>query len=248
MSEVVFDIESDGLLYEASRIWCIATQDDTWESGFSGPEDIKGGLVHLMEHDMIVGHHIIGYDIPVIQKLYPWFKPKAVQDTSILSRLFWPDLEKQGGHSLEAWAIRLGLDVQKQKHEDWSKYSPEMGTRCQSDVQINKALWDHLQKELNSWDWSRAIKIEYKIAEIHAQQVLSGVQFDGIKAKLLYDEIHGKIQKIEEEVRPELPGKFKQVGVTIKEPFKINGDLKKCVIDWYEEIHNVWVKGRRQSS
>ena len=49
--------------------------------------DIKR-LAKTTDADTIIGHNIIGYDIPVIRKLYPWFgKPAYVVDTLLLSRL-----------------------------------------------------------------------------------------------------------------------------------------------------------------
>ncbi len=227
MTSTVFDLEANGFLYEADRIWCIAT-----ELTLSGPDHILDALTELDTYDVLIGHNILNYDIPLIQKLYPWFKPKEVHDTFILSCLFWPDIP--GGHSLEAWAKRLKLPVQKQAHEDWSQYTPEMGTRCQSDVVINRAVWDYMQKELNAHDWSKAIKIEYAMALDHAQQVLNGVQFDRPAARLLYERIEDEVEAIENEVNPQLPLQCKQHGVTIKEPFKIDGTLKKAVVDWFE--------------
>ena len=62
-----------------------------------------------MDADCIAGHNIIGYDLPVIKKIYPWFEnPAVVIDTLVLSRLYHPDMislrqETQlGWHALEA--------------------------------------------------------------------------------------------------------------------------------------------------
>ncbi|MDX0270912.1 DNA polymerase [Sinorhizobium meliloti] len=92
---------------------------------------VETGLRLLMEADCIVGHNIIDFDIPAIQKLYPWFKPKAkVRDTIVMSRLMYADMRDAdfrqsdkrkregklwiepklfGRHSLESWGARLGL-------------------------------------------------------------------------------------------------------------------------------------------
>ena len=38
------------------------------------------------DSDRIIGHNIIGYDLPVIRKLYPWFgNPAHVVDTLLLA-------------------------------------------------------------------------------------------------------------------------------------------------------------------
>jgi hypothetical protein len=83
-------------------------------------------LMKLGEAGKLVGHNIIPFDIPVIQKLYPWFTvPLAnIVDTLVLSRLFFSDMFNRdggyikagklpgkliGSHKLEAWGYRLGL-------------------------------------------------------------------------------------------------------------------------------------------
>ena len=38
--------------------------------------------------------------------------------------------------------------VPKPKHEDWSKFSPEMLHRCREDVKINVLVYEALLKEL----------------------------------------------------------------------------------------------------
>ena len=46
-----------------------------------------------MDADTIIGHNIIGFDIPMIKKVYPFFEPKGrVIDTLLLSRLYHPDM------------------------------------------------------------------------------------------------------------------------------------------------------------
>ncbi|MDN8037437.1 DNA polymerase [Burkholderia vietnamiensis] len=125
-----FDIETDGFLNIVSKIHCLSIKNPA--NGrvrrFTAV-DMEEGIRLLMklgEAGKLVGHNIINFDIPVIQKLYPWFKvPLAnVVDTLVLSRLFFADmLTRDGGfikagklpgklvgsHKLEAWGYRLGL-------------------------------------------------------------------------------------------------------------------------------------------
>ncbi|MBL4783890.1 MAG: hypothetical protein JKY49_00530 [Cohaesibacteraceae bacterium] len=89
-------------------------------------EALKGGLKILSEADLIIGHNIINYDLPVLQKLFPWFtyNPEKVFDTLVASRLIWTNLRDvderrirdgkldmlphfKGRQSLEAWGQRL---------------------------------------------------------------------------------------------------------------------------------------------
>ena len=80
---LVFDLETDGLLNDVTKIHCLVIYDsetDTYlhynDEGNSEP--IVRGIQRLEDADVIVGHNIISYDIPVIKKIYPWFNPEAL--------------------------------------------------------------------------------------------------------------------------------------------------------------------------
>lgn len=133
---LVFDIETNGLIPEMTTIHCLVIREvetgQVWslhnQHDTGAAENVADGLRLLMEADTVVGHNIVDFDIPAIQKLYPWFKPKGVvRDTIVMSRLMWADMtdadfrqEKKKGkgkwisqklfgrHSLEAWGERLG--------------------------------------------------------------------------------------------------------------------------------------------
>jgi DNA polymerase I-like protein with 3'-5' exonuclease and polymerase domains len=135
---LVFDIETNGLIPEMTVVHSLVIRDvntgEVWSCsdnpGHDGP-GIEFGLKLLMEADCIVGHNIVDFDIPAIQKLYPWFKPEGlIRDTIIMSRLMYADMKdadfrqrdkrqregKQwiapnlfGRHSLESWGQRLGV-------------------------------------------------------------------------------------------------------------------------------------------
>lgn len=145
MNAVIFDTESDGFVYEATQIWCIVTIEESTKNlqKFFG-KNVEDGIRYLQEADVLVGHNILKHDIPLIKKLYPWFKPKGTQiDTLVLSCLLNPD--RFGGHSIEAWGERFNRH--KPDHEDWSRFTPEMLHRCEEDTWINRSVFRHLLKE-----------------------------------------------------------------------------------------------------
>ena len=145
--ELVFDIEANGFLFEADTIWCIVAIDEHDKVYSFGPDKINEGIKFLQTADKIIGHNIVGYDIPLIKKLYniDLYDTNKVIDTLILSRLANP--VREGGHSIEKWGYRLG-GTQKQAHDDWTQFSQEMLSRCEKDTIINKTLFNYLKKSL----------------------------------------------------------------------------------------------------
>lgn len=89
---LIFDIETDGLYEEVTRIHCLAIYDTlTDKVHIFDPTTlpIEEGIRMLQEAEVICGHNIIGYDIPVIKKLYPWFDFRGEAcDTLVISREF----------------------------------------------------------------------------------------------------------------------------------------------------------------
>ena len=178
---IVFDLETNGLLHDATRIHCLAlhwqdldhTESYNDEPYAKSPKDlpmgsgysITTGLSWLELADVIVGHNIIGFDIPVIKSIYPWFNPSGIiVDTLLLSRLYHPnllDIDKSrnwnhmplqlyGRHSLEAYGYRLGeYKGNFAKTTDWEEWSQEMQDYCTQDVVVTNKLCQHFHPYLN---------------------------------------------------------------------------------------------------
>ena len=152
----VADTESDGLLPDATRVWCVSAidyEDSDDKVVHFGPDDIDRALVYLHDADVLVGHNWIEHDLPLLKKLYGW-EPKSNQivvDTLVFSRMLYPKRPNPVGytkgspHSVEAWGYRLGRG--KPEHEDWSKYSDDMRIRCNEDAVINLMILKELERE-----------------------------------------------------------------------------------------------------
>jgi len=169
---LVFDLETNGLLNDVTRIHCLAIYDsttdeiETYNDEKNNKYSISEGIGKLLVADTIVGHNIIGFDLPCISKLYNYFTPTArIIDTLILSRLYYPDrlevdskkpksnlpLQLRGRHSLEAYGYRLGeYKGEFGKTSDWSEWSQEMEDYCAQDVVVTTKLCDHFHKYLTS--------------------------------------------------------------------------------------------------
>ena len=170
--QIIFDLESTGLLRQGSRIHCIVMRgaDDGNTSVFDHrPEQsIIQGVKELEQADLLVGHNIIGYDIPLIQEQFPDFKPQGrTVDTLVLSRLFYPHIQDRdyerrphgmpqrlyGRHSLEAWGYRLKcFKGDFGKHEgSWSVYTPEMLDYCIQDTKVTLKLWALMKRRMEDY-------------------------------------------------------------------------------------------------
>ena len=182
MSRLVFDIETDGL--DATKIWCIVAQDVDSKTIYSyGPNQLDEGYALLDSADSLVGHNVIGFDIPVVRRLMnqPNFAAdKQIIDTLVLSRLFNP--VKEGGHSLNQWGHTLGF--KKGDFKEFEAYSAEMLDYCIRDVELNTQVYYAL-KELSRGFSPVSVNLEHKVADIMKQQEAHGFYFDGMKAELL---------------------------------------------------------------
>ena len=171
---LVFDLETNGLLDDATQIHCVAIYDtETNETtvyndecpgqGMSKP--VHRALQHLEDSDCIVGHNILSFDIPIIRYIYSWLNPPDnCVDTLLLSRLYHPNmmsidqkhrwqnmpLQLYGRHSLESYGYRLGeYKGNFSKTTDWKEWSQEMEDYCVQDVQVTKKLCEHFHPYLN---------------------------------------------------------------------------------------------------
>jgi len=148
MRRVVFDIEANGFYEDVRSIWCIVAHD--LESGVTrrySPFDIDEGVRYLRSADVLIGHNIIGYDLPVIWKVHgAWDTVPLVLDTLVLSCFLMP--ERWGGHGLEAWGKLLGFP--KGDFHDFSTYSKEMLEYCERDVKLNIKILEKLEVEYGS--------------------------------------------------------------------------------------------------
>ncbi len=176
---LVFDLETNGLLHDLTRIHCLSIYDsetdkiESFNDERNNQYPIHEGLSRLAVADWIIGHNICGFDLPCIRSLYQFFKPpKQILDTLLLSRLFHPNLleidwkrkERRrnegiqdlmplqlfGRHSLEAWGYRISeYKGEFGKTTDWQEWSPEMQMYCEQDVAVTTKLCDHFHPYLN---------------------------------------------------------------------------------------------------
>ena len=68
---LLFDIETDGLLDTVSKIHCVVARDvDTDEEYVWTGDKVKDCWNFLNKADTLIGHNILGFDIPVLEKIF----------------------------------------------------------------------------------------------------------------------------------------------------------------------------------
>lgn len=221
MTPLIFDIETDGLLPSLTKIHCLSIHDpDTGQTTGYSPDHVLDGITRLHESDRrLCGHNIIAFDIPAIQKVYPWFKPKALPlDTKVWSQLVTPDIWEltmkkpawrkscppllAKSHSLKAWGYRLGVFKGETPDTSWQTYSPEMLEYCCQDSVVTAALVNELQR----WTTSEsAVDLEMQVAGILVRQEQHGVDFDVKGAEALAIQLSTELDSLRVKLQAVFP-------------------------------------------
>lgn len=144
----VLDIESDGLLDEATKIYIVGFQMHNHKDvkvfwGDTQEDRIKALFQwHIDNQIPVVAHNGITYDIPLIEKLYGMdLSNLMVIDTLGLS---WYLNIHHNKHSIEVLAEDYDVGSKFEVDSgDWVKLTKEQAiNRVTSDVVINKAMYD----------------------------------------------------------------------------------------------------------
>lgn len=158
----VFDVEATGLREHMLRdpeaqIHCLMAQELEVVDGelvkmacrefYDVPMDAEGNKWNFMGNlsgvpeylssmSFVAGHNIIDYDLPILEHHLGVSLDCQIVDTLIISRKNWAD--RPGGHSVEAWAKRMGMF--KPVQEDWTAMTASVRNRCREDVMIETNL------------------------------------------------------------------------------------------------------------
>ena len=246
---LIFDIETNGFLSEATKIHSIVIKDiDTKQLYSYHGDKIGRGLYLLSGASLLVGHNILKFDIPVINKLYPEYKIEGdVFDTLLVSRLIWTNRKEEdfrmkelplnlaGRHSLESWGYRLGLRKGDFiKTGDFSKWSQEMQDYCEKDVEVTYELFKLIEKQKYSQE---AIKLEHDFARCIYLQEAHGFHFDVASAKKLYASLANRRLELEKSLTSAFPKWQKYIGTFIpKRDNRTLGYKKDVPVKRYKEL------------
>ena len=220
MNRIVFDIEANGLtevvlnskgqvFKEADTVYCMVTKNlDTGEYKEYGPCEIEEGVEELRNADVIIGHNILMYDIPLLERIYGPILSSLTRalDTLIISKLMFPDKSQHPltGNSLDCWGTYLNYP--KLEYDGgWAAFNEKMIGYCRGDVSLNHKIYKY------QLDFIKAnikiVRFEHIITEIIANQTANGFNFDLPKGK----ELLTKLEKRSEDIREDLKDIFPPV-------------------------------------
>jgi hypothetical protein len=231
----VFDIETDGLLDELTKIHVMSWSNDVGEVKHTHDYDEMRYV--LLNSETLVGHNIIRFDIPAVEKVLGIKVKARLIDTLALSWYLHHDRMK---HGLEGYGEDYG--VPKPVIKDWNTLTPqEYAHRCDEDVKINNRLWRDLSMKLDKLykdaeaDKDRLIDyLTFKLDCAKEQETLRW-KLDVDKAQAAYDEIMSlKVEKVEQLADAMPKRTLTRVATRPKVMHKKDGELSSHGQRWVE--------------
>jgi len=222
--EIILDLETNGFLDRDNLvIHCIVCKDIKTGKVYSyNPDNLMDSLQLLNKAEVIIGHNVLGFDIPVLKRCLNFTYKKKVFDTLLVSRLIWTNLldndyrykelpaKLYGRHSLEAWGYRVGLRKgDYQEHSDFTEYNLDMMEYCKNDVEVTHLLYERILKENYS---NKAIELEHKFAFWINKQEQHGVYFDETTAQSLHTILTKRKLELEDKLALAFPAWDKHCG------------------------------------
>lgn len=219
---LVFDIETNGLLDDVTKVHCMVIYDTNTDEYFEyRPNEVEQGVQKLISGDTICGHNVIAFDCPCLTKLYEvQFDPQKVIDTLVLSRLVYSNLKDidlglmrkgvlpkklWGRHSLKAYGYRLGElkgTYSEETDDAWAVFNEDMLSYNKQDVVVTWKLFQKLQEKGYT---EHASTIEHKAQWLMQKQEHNGYPFDVPKALALETTLRAELEAITTELAKSVP-------------------------------------------
>jgi DNA polymerase I-like protein with 3'-5' exonuclease and polymerase domains len=226
MRYVAFDLETNGLLDTVSKVHqAILTDletletygytDEPWKVQGASQEPsgtIQEALDIVAEADLFVTFNGWGYDMLVLEKLYPEWTYKGyhldlmVHGTCIrpYDQLLQFDAKLAakgklpryliGAESLKAWAIRAKLDQQKDEYRgSWEELNPDMWRYGLQDGPTTAALYHWMMQPRFRIPW-QTMWIEQEVGRLVGRQQRNGWRIDVAVLQQLDTELSQEVQ------------------------------------------------------
>lgn len=249
MKRYIIDIETDGI-DPVNHIWSVVVRCANTGTILSstGEEQHAKSFALIAEADELIGHNIIGFDLPVLAKFgCGWSSDCVITDTLVCSRVVWPDLRNDdfkrgsdfpkdivGSHSLKAWGVRLGmLKNAFGESTDWTYWSPAMQTYCEQDTAVTQALLESIKK----MNFPRKVfDLENKVASICRSMEKTGWKFDSAAADVLASELLCRKHELHQSLVATFPPEIVKLKTKTKSiPFNPGSrhDIARCLSQMY---------------
>lgn len=176
----VFDIETNGLLEHVTKLHSLVLKDhetgevvsccEPYHTTAKAYHPFSYGLDLLSKAGRLVGHNIIKYDIPVLEKLYPdWTYSGTLYDTLVATRLIWASIKQSdfgrvkrhqlpgkliGAQSLEAWGYRLRRwkgDYAHDREQELKNQHAANGWDKPTQEEITAYVWGSWNQEMQDY-------------------------------------------------------------------------------------------------
>ena len=249
--KLILDIETNGFLDVLDKIHCMVFKDIETQKVYSyNPDQINEGLNLLKKATLIIGHSVMGFDLPSIEKVTGYKYEGEILDTLLCSRLIWTnmvevDYNKKdlppkliGKHSIESWGYRLGLRkgdfAQTATFDVWTQ---DMQDYCERDVDVTYLLHKLIEKQNYS---KQAFKLEHDFAHWIIKQEQGGVDFDEPSAQTLFLSLQKQRLEIEHKLSAVFGSWRKSIGFkTYKRDNKKRGIVAGVPVEQFKtEIFN----------
>jgi len=240
---IVFDVEADNLLDDATKIHCLSYTSDG--NKYDTLYDYNDMRDLVMSQRGLIGHNIVRYDAPLLEKILGIKIKARLFDTLPMSWVL--NYTRAGNkHGLEAFGEDFG--VPKPKIDDWENLTrEEYAHRCTEDVKINWLLWQDLLKRFmfiyeDKLELDKFFRyLEFKMGcAATAEQV--GWRLDKELAQKCYDDLEQLLEDKKSELTSVMP---KRKVTTIKRKpkvcFKKDGSLSSHGDRWFALLaeHNL---------
>ena len=239
---LLFDIETDGLLDNLTKVHCLAYTEISIEKGeiveseVKSTSDLKEIKSIVNKAEALLGHNIIQYDIPALKKLGLLNKQIPAIDTLGLS---WYTQNTREKHGLEQYGDEF--KIPKPKIADWKNLTTEEYLhRCEMDVRINLQLFKN-QFELFKKIYGKKERIEKLINYISfkldciREQEENPLRIDLEKARENMDKLAKMRDEKFEVLKQHMPNviHYKKISKPSK-PYKKDGSLSAAGIKWFK--------------
>ena len=230
MKTLFFDIETNAIedwsnLTDLKEVHCLSIYDPTTPKMITyHGAGIENGLRELARADKIVGHNVIGFDLPALSKLYN-FHPALIKvlDTMVMAKCIVPDVRNDdflrkgfdktlvGSHSLKACGKRMHKVTKLSYGEEdgaFDSYNEEMRKYCERDVIVTQLLFDYLMDKQPA---EEMLAIEHWFAFCMRIQEKRGFAFDVPKAEKLELKLISRRAELLDKLQNEFPAKTEEM-------------------------------------